>query len=256
MKNCSKCNIEKELYKFYKKNTTKDGYRSECIECTKLYNLENKERIKDYQVSYNKSDRCKELSKIRYSKNKEVISEKNREYRDNNKEILLEKKKLYYEKNKVEILKKRKEYYDTIINDEEVKTKLRDRGRINIKKYRDINKEVISQKIKDKKKNDPLFKLSDSIRTLIWISINKMGYKKSSKTSNILGCSFEEFKSHIENQFNDDMSWENYGEWHLDHKTPISWAETEEQVYELNKYTNFQPLWSFDNLSKGNKWSD
>ena len=42
------------------------------------------------------------------------------------------------------------------------------------------------------------------------------------------------------------MSWENYGEWHLDHKTPVSWAETEEQVYELNKYTNFQPLWATD----------
>jgi hypothetical protein len=52
------------------------------------------------------------------------------------------------------------------------------------------------------------------------------------------------------------MSWENYGEWHLDHKIPISWAETEEQVYELNKYTNFQPLWAFDNQSKNNKYAD
>ena len=52
------------------------------------------------------------------------------------------------------------------------------------------------------------------------------------------------------------MSWENYGEWHLDHKTPISWAKTEEEIYELNHYTNFQPLWEFDNLSKGNRWSD
>jgi hypothetical protein len=83
-----------------------------------------------------------------------------------------------------------------------------------------------------------------------------MGYKKNSKTSNILGCSFEEFKSYIESQFNDNMSWKNYGEWHLDHKIPVSWAETEEQIYELNRYTNFQPLWSFDNLSKGNKYSD
>ena len=82
----------------------------------------HKDRIKDYRVSYNKSDRYKELSKIRYSKNKEVISEKNKKYRDNNKYILLEKKKLYYEQNKEEILKKRKEYYDNIITDEEVKT--------------------------------------------------------------------------------------------------------------------------------------
>ena len=71
-----------------------------------------------------------------------------------------------------------------------------------------------------------------------------------------MGITFEEFKSHIENQFTEGMSCENYGEWYLDHKTPISWVETEEQVYKLNKYTNFQPLWFFDNFSKGNRWSD
>ena len=52
------------------------------------------------------------------------------------------------------------------------------------------------------------------------------------------------------------MSWNNYGEWHLDHKTPISWAKTEEEVYRLNNYNNFQPLWAIENTSKGNKWSD
>jgi hypothetical protein len=64
---------------------------------------------------------------------------------------------------------------------------LREKSKINTKNYRERNKELLSQKIKDKKKNDPLFRLSDSIRTLIWISINKMGYKKNSKTNNILG---------------------------------------------------------------------
>jgi hypothetical protein len=51
------------------------------------------------------------------------------------------------------------------------------------------------------------------------------------------------------------MSWENQGKWHLDHKTPISWSETEEEVVKLNHYTNFQPLWAEDNLSKGNRYS-
>ena len=52
------------------------------------------------------------------------------------------------------------------------------------------------------------------------------------------------------------MTWENHGEWHLDHKTPISWATNEDEVYTLNHYENFQPLWAFDNRSKGNKFSD
>jgi hypothetical protein len=52
------------------------------------------------------------------------------------------------------------------------------------------------------------------------------------------------------------MTWENRSEWHLDHKIPISWAKSEEMVYKLNHYTNFQPLWAKDNISKGNKYAD
>ena len=258
MKKCSKCEIEKESIDFYKKKTMKDGLRSECKECSKLYQLENKDRIKEYKRLYHEENKydINNKKRIGYSVNKELHSLKSKEYREKNKEVLSEKKKLYYETNKEEILTKRKEYYESMTSDEDFRKVLRERSKINTKSYRDRNKEELSQRIKDKKKNDPLFRLSDSIRTLIWISINKMGYRKNSKTSNILGCSFEEFKSYIESQFNDNMSWENYGEWHLDHKTPVSWAETEEQVYELNKYTNFQPLWEFDNLSKGNRYSN
>ena len=42
---------------------------------------------------------------------------------------------------------------------------------------------------------------------------------------------------------------------YLDHKIPISWAKTEDDIYELNKYKNFQPLWATENLSKGNRYS-
>lgn len=83
-----------------------------------------------------------------------------------------------------------------------------------------------------------------------------MGYSKKSKTQEILGCSFEFFKEYIESMFVEGMTWYNHGEWHLDHKIPISWSETEEDLIKLNHYTNFQPLWSHDNLSKGNRWSD
>ena len=52
------------------------------------------------------------------------------------------------------------------------------------------------------------------------------------------------------------VSEENHGEWHLDHKIPISWATDEEETYKLNHYTNFQPLWKSENYVKGNRWSD
>jgi hypothetical protein len=52
----------------------------------------------------------------------------------------------------------------------------------------------------------------------------------------------------------EEMSWENQGEWHLDHIMPISLAKTEEEVIKLNHYTNFQPLWAEDNVRKSNKY--
>ena len=52
------------------------------------------------------------------------------------------------------------------------------------------------------------------------------------------------------------MTWENHGSWHLDHKIPISWADTEEKVYKLNHFSNFQPLWAFENQSKNNRFAD
>ena len=69
-----------------------------------------------------------------------------------------------------------------------------------------------------------------------------------------MDCSFEEFKLHLESQFDDKMNWENQGTyWHMDHIIPISSAETEEDVYRLNHYKNFQPLYWEDNLKKSNK---
>jgi hypothetical protein len=126
--------------------------------------------------------------------------------------------------------------------------------------YKKKNKEKINhwrKKYRDNKFSiNPVYKLSHNIRCLISKYLNKLGYIKSEKTESILGCSFEEFKSYIESQFREGMSWENHGKWHLDHKTPISWAKSEEMVLELNHYTNFQPLWAKDNLVKGNKYSD
>lgn len=96
------------------------------------------------------------------------------------------------------------------------------------------------------------------IRTLISQSFKGQFTKKSKKTIEILGCnSFDEFKIHIESKFTDEMNWGNYASyWQLDHKTPISLAKNEKEVYELNHYTNFQPMYWKDNISKGNRRSD
>jgi hypothetical protein len=52
------------------------------------------------------------------------------------------------------------------------------------------------------------------------------------------------------------MSWTNHGNyWHLDHIIPVSWAKSEKELYELNHYTNYQPLSAKENLSKNNKFA-
>lgn len=102
---------------------------------------------------------------------------------------------------------------------------------------------------------DNLFKLKRRIRTLILYSFSAKKTNKSSETEIILGCSFQEFKKHLESKFEPWMNWENYGKyngslnfgWDIDHIIPISSAITEEELYTLNHYTNMQPLCSYTN---------
>ena len=102
-----------------------------------------------------------------------------------------------------------------------------------------------------KYKNDPIFMLKKRFRQRIYHYIK--GNNKSKKTAEVLGCTYEEFKIHIESQFKNGMCWERLNEIHIDHITPISFATTVEEVYKLNHYTNLQPLWAKDNLTKYNK---
>ena len=64
-----------------------------------------------------------------------------------------------------------------------------------------------------------------------------------------IGCSPEELKTHLESLFTEGMTWQNYGEWHVDHIRPICSFTTEEWE-QVNHYTNLRPLWAEDNLAK------
>ena len=68
-----------------------------------------------------------------------------------------------------------------------------------------------------------------------------------------LGCNIETFEKHIEQQFTEGMSWEGYGEWHIDHKIPLKYNKPshEEIVVQRLHYTNTQPIWASENMSKG-----
>jgi hypothetical protein len=146
----------------------------------------------------------------------------------------------------------------------------KEKYRQNQKKYRENNKEyfenyrlnnkhkksIIDKKYRESSKFkdvSPLLKLRRSISSLLSISISKKGYTKKCKSYEILGCSYEEFKQHLERQFKKGMNWENRGQWHLDHIYPVSLAKDEQELIKLNHYTNFQPLWAIENRKKSNK---
>ena len=225
MKLCKCCNIEKSLDLFPIRISSKDGRRNKCKECTNLY-------IKGKNYKYE--------TKL----SKDEIRLYNKEYNTKNKETLLENKKRYYEENKEKILGDRK-----INRNVEYQSNYS-------KFYRKQNIEYFknyrTEYERNRKKSDTLYKLISNIRSSIKYHLTKKEYLKDSKTEDILGCSFIEFKKYLESKFEPWMNWNNYGlyngdlhqGWDIDHIIPISIAKTKEEIIKLNHYKNLQPLCS------------
>ena len=181
----------------------------------------------------------------------------------------------YRKKNKEKLARQKKEWVDN--NPDKVKNsreKHKDAKKICDKRYAQINKDKVNtikknwakenkEKVKQAKlkyfknklANDPLYKLKHNISCAIRQSFKRNGYTKNSRTYIMLGCSFEEFKQHIESLWEPWMNWGNYGlyngelnyGWDIDHIIPSSSAVTEEDVIKLNHYTNLKPLCSHYN---------
>lgn len=104
-------------------------------------------------------------------------------------------------------------------------------------------------------KNKPINIITRSVRRRLKKYLNKFKVGKNNKTFDHIGCTPNELKQHIESLFSDGMTWVNYGlyGWHIDHIVPLSSANTLDEMLKLNHYTNLQPLWWYDNLSKNKK---
>ncbi len=242
MKICIKCNLEKSDSEFGNRNKKcKDCYK----EYQRLYRLNHKEKMKEYNDNY-------------YQENKQEIIEGVKTYYFENRDKIAEYKTLYWEENREELTKKNKDYYQN--NKERLGSQnkaynQKHRKELNEKRNKRNKKNKIHLKLKERREKDPVFRISQNIRTYIRNSFKYKGLKKSTKTEIILGCSFKDFKSHIESQFECWMTWENYGKyngdlnygWDIDHIIPISIAQTEEEVLKLNHFTNLRPLCSYTN---------
>jgi hypothetical protein len=238
---CSKCQEEKEVCEFYTDKSKIDGYYSSCKECKIIYTKtrvgENKTYLKLWKINnpnYQKKFREKTPNYVK-------------EYYKNNKEVLLERVKKHYHENKETILPKIRErsskyYYDNR------ETRLEYR-----KEYNKNNREKRNEYLSNKKKIDPIYRLSCIVRNRIYSFLKNKNITKQNKTFDIVGCSPELLKEYLEKQFVDGMCWDNRNEWHIDHIIPLSSAKTEDEILKLCHYTNLRPLWAEDNLRKSNK---
>jgi hypothetical protein len=162
-----------------------------------------------------------------------------KKWRDGNKEYMSQKHKKWYDKNK-------------------------DRWNEYIKEYREKNIDKIRKTKRDyernRKHNDPTYKLIANFRTAIYTVLKENNMDKYGHYFDILRYSPEELVVHLENQFTEGMEWDNYGEWHVDHRLPITSFKFKEvgdnefmRCWELN---NLQPMWGDENISKSNKIMD
>lgn len=97
------------------------------------------------------------------------------------------------------------------------------------------------------------YRISRNLRSRLRSALR--GRAKRGSAVRDLGCSVEELMAHIESKFHHQMTWENYGKWHIDHIRPLSSFNLSdpEQVKAACHFTNLQPLWAKDNISKGAK---
>ena len=152
-------------------------------------------------------------------------------------------RKTHYLKNKSHTNQQNKEYY---LSHKDYFISYR-------KQYKNLNPSYKREYKKLRLKTDLNFKLLCKLRNRVWMAMKYT--KKSAKTQELLGCTILELKNYLETRFKPGMSWENYGRsgWHIDHIIPCASFDLTDQQQQKKcfHYTNLQPLWAYENLSKG-----
>lgn len=157
--------------------------------------------------------------------------------------------KKHYHKNKEKRIANTRKWY--LLHQEEQQKKGRERNKA--RKHILYPQNTVYRK--ERKNKDPNFRLRLTIRTRVYDAL-KGRAKKSASSENLLGCSVDEARKHIESLWTEGMTWDNHGEWHIDHIRPCaSFDFTDpDQQRECFNYKNLQPLWKKDNLQKGDKY--
>ena len=245
LKKCIDCNVEKSLLNFHKMKSSKDGHQYRCMECKReycrKYCIENKEKRKLYSKEWRDNNKEKEvLYRMIYRRdNREALKEYNKNYYIENKEMILKSNKEWKDNNKEKSFLNKKIWRGTLHGKES------DKGS--------------NKKSNAKRYSTPKGKINSAISGGIYDSLK--GNKQGRHWEGLVGYTLPELINHIENQFTDNMTWENYGNkkgcWSLDHILPISsfnfTSYDDEEFKQCWALENLRPLDHIENMKKGNK---
>lgn len=181
----------------------------------KEWAMKNQEKLKAYRKDYNQ--KTKSLRKAKYEahkkENPEYLRHHSRLYKQRHSEKIKKQTKIYNELNK----SKRRLYY------------------------------------KNREQTDFLFACKQKLRRAVYSAFRRIKENKPTNTLQLLGCSWEEAKAHFESKFQEGMTWQNHGEWHIDHIRPVA-SFAEHELHLMNHISNLQPLWASVNMNKKHKY--
>ncbi len=267
LKYCPGCKKDKPLSEFGFDKNTKDGYRRLCKVCNnaaaRKYLASHRDIINEKKriQRIEKGDSIRLASREYYKSHKEQIKESNKKYRESHKEEVAERKRNYKKRNSERWKEYHAEYYQQHRDDLRMKQRqYREKNRESInahqRMYRESHKEAINAYNRNRRSVDEKFRIITDTRGFLWSSLK---YNRDSpKLRRLIGCSLQEFKQHLETTFKDNMTWDNYGEWNIDHIIPcICFDVTDEiQLLKCFNYKNLQALWGKENSSKNDKLPD
>ena len=245
-KHCKRCGTSKPLAQFPVERRNRDGRAGACRTCVgekqascpnylayqKGYYQRNREHLLQVSKAYakNNAEKVSEARKNFRARNKLSIAKADASYYVANKSRLTEYKAGYYKKNRVRLLEKATRYYEE-------------------------NKPKIFKYYLDRARKDPVFRQKKAMRALLRKFLLRTDQMKEATASNVLGYTVSSLMARLSFQFQPGMGWHNYGDWHIDHKIPVSWfllkGETRPSI--VNALCNLQPLWAAENIAKGDK---
>lgn len=204
---CRICGDLKSIDDFHIKRGTPDDHRNECKECVKIIQ-------KKYKEEPGFKEKGKEYDKKRYQELKDETIQRMRQYRIDNKEEINER--LREKRKNPDIKNKWKQWF---LN----------------------NKDVMAKHQMNYRKRYPHIV---AWRSILYSTLDRMGTTKEGHTVDELGYSAQELKEHIEGQFTKGMSWENHGDWHIDHKRCVVDFPPETSVKVVCSLLNLRPMWA------------